>query len=115
MQIKISILIPVFNEQNTIQEILAKVLAQKKYNKEIIVIDDNSSDQTKKILKNNFSENITLIENEKNYGKGYCIKKGIKNATGEIIIIQDADLEYDPSDYIKLINLYKRIHPENGF
>lgn len=104
MQIKISILIPVFNEQNTIQEILAKVLAQKKYNKEIIVIDDNSSDQTKKILKNNFSENITLIENEKNYGKGYCIKKGIKNATGEIIIIQDADLEYDPSDYIKLIN-----------
>ena len=104
MQIKISILIPVFNEQNTIQEILAKVLAQKKYNKEIIVIDDNSSDQTKKILKNNFSENITLIENEKNYGKGYCIKKGIKNASGEIVIIQDADLEYDPSDYIKLIN-----------
>ena len=48
MQLKISILIPVFNEQNTIQEILAKVLAQKKYNKEIIVIDDNSSDQTKK-------------------------------------------------------------------
>lgn len=104
MQKKISILIPVYNEQNTICEIIKKVLAQKQYTKEIIVIDDNSSDQTKKLLKDYFSENIKLIENEKNYGKGYCLKQGIKNASGEIIIIQDADLEYDPSDYTKLLS-----------
>ena len=54
--------------------------------------------------KNNFSNDIHLIENEKNYGKGYCIKRGISNASGEIVIIQDADLEYDPSDYNKLLN-----------
>ncbi len=104
MQKKISVLIPVFNEQNTICEIINKVLKQKQYTKEIIVIDDNSTDQTKKLLKNGFLENIKLIENEKNYGKGYCLKQGIKNASGDIIIIQDADLEYDPSDYTKLLS-----------
>lgn len=104
MLTRISIIIPVFNEQNTICEILEKVLLQKQLEKEIIVIDDNSTDETKKLLKDNFSEHIILIENEKNYGKGYCIKKGIKKASGEIIIIQDADLEYDPSDYNSLLN-----------
>ena len=100
----VTVIIPVFNEQRTIAKILKKVIDQETINKEIIVIDDNSSDQTKNILKNNFSNDIHLIENEKNYGKGYCIKRGISNASGEIVIIQDADLEYDPSDYNKLLN-----------
>ena len=104
MQVKISIIIPVFNEQNTICEILKKIFLQKQFNKEVIVVDDNSTDQTKKFLKDNFYEDIKLIENKKNYGKGYCIKKGIENASGEIIVIQDADLEYDPSDYTSLLD-----------
>jgi glycosyltransferase involved in cell wall biosynthesis len=78
------------------------------YNKEIIVIDDYSTDGTRDILKNDLKNFISLlILNEKNYGKGYSVKKGIESANGDIILIQDADLEYDPSDYPKLIEPIK--------
>ena len=105
---KLSIIIPCYNECNTIQSILLKIEEVKNYQKEIIIIDDCSNDGTKEILEN-FDQNDLqkIIFNDKNYGKGFCIKKGISEATGDIIIIQDADLEYDPHDYPKLVEPIK--------
>jgi glycosyltransferase involved in cell wall biosynthesis len=100
---KISIIIPCYNEINTIEKIIDKILLQEKFNKEIIVIDDYSTDGSKNLLESIKHKYDRLIINSKNYGKGYSIKKGISIATGDVILIQDADLEYDPSDYEKLI------------
>ena len=101
---KISIIIPCFNEKNTILDIIEKVKRENNYQKEIIVIDDFSTDGTREILQEKIKNNIDrLILNEKNFGKGYSVRQGIKVASGDIILIQDADLEYDPSDYPKLI------------
>ncbi len=103
---KISVIIPCFNEHQTIVDVLDKVLEinSSKYNLEIIIVDDYSTDGSREIL-NNISKNKIqhLILNEKNYGKGYSIRQGIRKASGEIILIQDADLEYDPHDYEKLL------------
>ncbi|XRP97110.1 glycosyltransferase family 2 protein [Methanocaldococcus sp. 16A] len=104
---KVSIVIPAYNEEKTIEKILEKVLNVKlPLEKEIIVVNDGSTDRTKEIIenfiKNHPNENIKLI-NKKNEGKGSALKVGIKHSTGDIIIIQDADLEYDPNDYPKLI------------
>ena len=100
----ISIIIPVFNEERTINKILKKILAQDEFEKEIIVINDGSTDKTKSILEKEFIDKVILISNIRNFGKGYSIRKGIEISKGEIIIIQDADLEYDPSDYKKILN-----------
>tara|TARA_Y100000741_G_scaffold85326_1_gene62882 strand:- start:2118 stop:2810 length:693 start_codon:yes stop_codon:yes gene_type:complete len=101
---KLSVIIPCYNEVKTIKEIIEKVKKEKNYEKEIIVIDDYSNDGTREIISDKLSNEINkIILNEKNYGKGYSVRKGIEAATGDVIIIQDADLEYDPSDYIKLI------------
>ena len=105
---KISVIIPCFNEHKTINTILDKLKNLTNFNKEIIIVDDFSNDGTKEILqKIENSDEIKTIFNEKNFGKGYCIKKGIEEASGDIIIIQDADLEYDPTDIPKLINPIK--------
>lgn len=104
---KISIIIPCYNEINTIEKIIDKILLQEAFDKEIIIIDDNSTDGTRDLLESIKDKYNKLIINSKNYGKGYSIKKGISKATGEIILIQDADLEYDPSDYEKLIQPIK--------
>ena len=101
---KISIIIPCFNEENTIEDIIKRIIEQKEIDKEIIVIDDFSSDHTRKILKEKLEDKIDkLILNERNFGKGYSIREGIKHAGGDCILIQDADLEYDPKDYKRLI------------
>lgn len=101
---KISIIIPCYNEENTIEKIIDKILNQSQFDKEIIVIDDYSTDNTRKILKEIKDKKISkLLLNESNFGKGYSISKGIENAKGDIILIQDADLEYDPKDYNKIL------------
>ena len=102
---KLSVLIPCYNEQPTIQKIVKKIKDEKLYKKEIIIIDDFSNDGTREILKDELIKDIDrLILNEKNYGKGYSIRKGIEAASGDIILVQDADLEYNPKEYYKLIN-----------
>ena len=103
---KLSIIIPCYNEENTLKSILDKVLNQNFIEKEIIVIDDFSTDNSRKILTNykKDKDNIKIIFNPHNKGKGYSIRQGLKVAIGDIILIQDADLEYSPDDYQKLIN-----------
>ena len=105
-QTKISVIIPVYNEARTVEKLLGKVLAIN-LNLEIILIDDASTDQSVKIVldKRNKEQltNLKLIRHEKNKGKGYAIRTGLKEVTGKIVIIQDADLEYDPEDYYELI------------
>ena len=99
----ISVLIPCYNEKDTIEEIVNKINNLKNINTEIIIIDDCSNDGTTEILRQKIYHKVSkIIFNETNSGKGYCIKKGIEIAQGEIILIQDADLEYDPKEYYKL-------------
>ena len=101
---KVSIIIPCYNEHKTIDQIVNKILSQNKIEKEIIIIDDCSTDGTKEILQKNINSKVDkIIYNKKNFGKGFCIKKGIEISTGQIVLIQDADLEYDPSDYNKIL------------
>ena len=100
----VSIVIPIFNENKTIFEILKKINKIKGIRKEIILIDDGSTDDTKFIIKKKCSKLYKkLISYKKNRGKGYACRQGLKIARGNIIIIQDADLEYDPKDYPKLL------------
>ena len=103
---KISIIIPVFNESNTIIKILEKIHNYKladNYNFEIIIVNDGSTDSTVEKLKSNKNLYDKLIHIIDNQGKGHALNLGFKEATGDIILIQDADLEYDPSDYKKLL------------
>jgi len=102
---KLSVIIPCFNEYRTISKIIDKVLKNNFNDIELIIVDDFSTDNSREILNNIPKDKIQhLILNERNYGKGYSIRQGIKKATGDIILVQDADLEYDPSDYQKLLN-----------
>ncbi|MDI6603376.1 MAG: glycosyltransferase family 2 protein [Patescibacteria group bacterium] len=104
---KLSIIIPVFNEKETVREIIRLVIAAPilNYEKEIIVIDDGSTDGTEKILKSLKEKNgFLLLQHPKNLGKGAAIKTGLKKVTGDFVLIQDADLEYDPNDYQNLLN-----------
>tara|TARA_B100002051_G_C16643861_1_gene590118 strand:+ start:100 stop:792 length:693 start_codon:yes stop_codon:yes gene_type:complete len=105
---KLSIIVCVYNEIETIEKILSKideVNLPRNISKEIIIIDNNSNDGTKDFLKKKIiSDNYKIYYQEKNMGKGNSIIKGINEATGEIIVFQDADLEYEPENYINLIN-----------
>jgi len=100
----VSIVIPCYNEVSTIGFIIKKILAVKTLKKQIIVVDDGSVDQSVYFIKKNFINKIDkLIVHKNNLGKGAAIKSAAKHVKGDIIIIQDADLEYYPSDYTKLI------------
>lgn len=102
---KLSIIIPCYNEENNIENLLKKVNNVKLENieKEIIVVDDCSKDNSRAILEKNKDVIQKILFHKENMGKGAAIRTGIKNATGEYIIIQDADLEYNPDEYNKLL------------
>tara|TARA_B100001057_G_scaffold468816_1_gene528422 strand:- start:625 stop:1314 length:690 start_codon:yes stop_codon:yes gene_type:complete len=111
---KISILMPVYNEENTVIEILEKVNKQKNENisLEVIVIDDGSTDGSAELLSKKAELYNHFIKLEKNSGKGAAVKEGLKIATGDYILFQDADLEYDPSDYSKIFYVIKNFNAE---
>ena len=97
--IKLSIVIPVYNERDTLRALISKVEAVD-YDKEIILIDDYSTDGTRDVLKEYENrESFQVLYHNRNKGKGAALQTGFSNTTGDIIIIQDADLEYNPSDY----------------
>ena len=103
---KLSVVVPCYNEVKYIREIILRIkLKNPSMDIEIIVVDDNSEDGTKSELNTLKNENKIdhLVLNHKNMGKGFCIREGIKFCSGQVILIQDADLEYDPSDYNKLL------------
>jgi glycosyltransferase involved in cell wall biosynthesis len=100
---KLSVVIPVYNEVNTIKEIIRRV-KEIDIDKEIIVVDDCSTDGSRQLLKEiEQDENIRVFYHEQNQGKGAALRTGFKHVRGEITIIQDADLEYDPSEYFHLL------------
>ena len=101
--LKLSIIIPCFNEAKTLNTIVKKVLDVKDFDKEIIIVDDCSTDQTLNLLEKNKNLYDELIKHPKNSGKGEAVKKGLMKASGQYILFQDADLEYDPKDYKKLL------------
>jgi len=100
----LSVIIPCFNEIDTIEEVIKRVKNAPIKSKQIIIIDDYSTDGTREYLSSLEDKSIELILNNKNLGKGASISKGIKLAVGKISIIQDADLEYDPNEYEKIID-----------
>lgn len=102
---KLSIIIPVYNEIKTIKKLIFKVVNQQIKDIQIIVVDDFSTDGTREVIKNDLYQYIDkIIYHEKNMGKGAAIRSAQKFVRGDIVIIQDADLEYDPEDYKKLID-----------
>ena len=100
--LKVSIIIPVYNEAATIREIVARVQSSP-INKEIVIVDDGSMDGTRDILKQIEYPDVHIIMHGVNQGKGMAIRTGLKYATGAYVLIQDADLEYDPADYEVLL------------
>ncbi len=100
---KLTVLIPVYNEVDTLREILARVKATKLAD-EILLVDDGSTDGTREILAElDGSDGVRVILHEFNQGKGAAVRTGIQHASGDVLLIQDADLEYDPRDYPRLL------------
>lgn len=105
---KVSIIIPVYNEEKTILKIIKKILKLRYINKELIVVNDGSTDNTKKLLSTLSNKRIRIINHNKNSGKGAAIRTAKKHITGTHVIIQDADLEYEPTDYKNLLKPFKK-------
>lgn len=100
---KLSVVIPCYNEFDTIDTVISKVKASPYPEKEIIVVDDCSTDGTRERLKQLNGEIDLILYHDSNQGKGAALKTGFKAATGDVVLVQDADLEYDPQDYPKLV------------
>lgn len=100
---KISVVIPIYNEQDTLDEIIRQVRAVD-VEKQLVLVDDFSSDRTREILKGyEAQDDCTVLYHEKNQGKGAALRTGFQAATNDVVIIQDADLEYDPQEYPRLL------------
>ena len=99
---KLSVVIPVYNEAGTIREIIQKVLAAPS-KKEVIVIDDGSTDGTRDILQREAPDGVVVLFQDSNRGKGAALRAGFQKVTGDIVLVQDADLEYDPAEYPRLL------------
>ena len=105
---KLSIVMPCYNEEKTIHEIVKRVLAVPLVDieKELLIVDDGSKDTTHEKLKEieaMYAGQVRVFIQEVNQGKGAALRKGIKESTGDYVVVQDADLEYDPNDYLKLL------------
>ena len=115
MSLKLNVIIPCYNEKNTIEIILDKVLNVniEPNKKKIIVIDDNSNDGSRDILKKYENKNdIEILYHEKNYGKGKAIRSGLTKVEEGLVLIQDADLEYNPRDYKKLLKPFEEANAD---
>jgi len=101
---KLSIVIPVYNEEKTLAEIVGRVLAQP-FDKEIILVDDGSKDRSREIMAELEAAHpeVRTIHHKVNKGKGGALQTGFQNVTGDVVLVQDADLEYDPNDYATLL------------
>jgi glycosyltransferase involved in cell wall biosynthesis len=104
---KLSVIMPVYNEQQTFEDIFRRVQAVE-VEKEIIIVDNCSTDGTRDLLRTITDPNVEVVLQPRNYGKGTSVRTGIAKARGEYIIIQDADLEYDPQDYHRLLHEQER-------
>ena len=100
--VKLSICVPIYNEEKTIKELLNKVLVVP-IDKEIIVVDDGSTDRTPEILNEYLSNPIVKIISKENGGKGTALREAFKHVTGDFVVVQDADLEYEPNDFIAML------------
>jgi glycosyltransferase involved in cell wall biosynthesis len=101
-EIKLSVIMPVYNEKATLNEIISRV-ERLPIEKEIILVDDGSTDGSREILSEFPSERAKVILQDKNLGKGAAIRAALPSVTGDVVVIQDADLEYDPNDFFKLL------------
>ncbi len=103
---ELSIVMPVYNEEDTVEEIVGRVLAEE-HEKQLIIVDDGSTDATPEIVRRLAEQHpgaISLVIRTENRGKGAAVRTGLKRVTGDVVIIQDADLEYDPADYEVLLD-----------
>ncbi len=104
---KLSVIVPIFNERNTVVEVLRRMRAvdlPDGIEREIIVVDDGSTDGTREVLRQLADSTVRIVLHDVNRGKGAALRTGFTHATGEYILVQDADLEYDPEDWPKLLN-----------
>ena len=105
-EIKLSVLVPVYNEVKSVENLLEAIFSANRLNMEVIVINDGSNDGTLEALNRFNHGRVKIVSHLRNSGKGEAIKSGLKLATGEVVLIQDGDLEYNPGDYQKLLALF---------
>ena len=111
---KLSVIVPVYNEEKTIITTLRRIEETKddRIEYEIIVINDGSKDNTLELLKSNNNLYQHLIDGKQNFGKGYAVKRGLELSTGDYVIVQDGDLEYDPEDFSKFIDVIQKFQAD---